>query len=182
MHKLTFSCSRGINYRDKYLGGAKINAVVPWHVLLIGFAADAPAVSKLYQPEEPPPGGLTKMFSQTVILQELHWSCLQPEIWSNAVSWKLDHFHGRTQCLLIIVFLSSNHIRTLESNKKQEGTRRPHFSCWLKSQEPQGLLTHFTGASSECPPPLFPPNAPPHTPSASHWLNESQSLSAKWGF
>lgn len=47
VHKLTFNCSRGNNYRDMFSGGAKINVVQPWHVLLIGFTSDAPTACKL---------------------------------------------------------------------------------------------------------------------------------------
>lgn len=42
LHKLTFSCSRGINYGDKFSGGATINVAQPLHKLLIGFPSEAP--------------------------------------------------------------------------------------------------------------------------------------------
>lgn len=55
----------------------------------------------------------------------------------------------------IIAFLSArrwiNRVHTLESNKEQEGTLRHHFSGWFKITGATGLLTHFTGASSEWP-------------------------------
>lgn len=119
----------------RFSGGAKINAVLCWHILLIGFVSDAPALCKLKQPN----------------LDRVWLKCFLRVLQTEVAFIQKTH----TCTALSISFF---HIHTLEGNTKQE--ENPwSFSCWLKSPEPQGLLPQFPGAPCEWLLPLFPPSS-----------------------
>lgn len=130
----------------RFSGGAKINAVLCWHTLLIGFVSDAPALCKLKQPN------LDRVWLKCFFKGLADWSCLYPK---NTYVYSTKHF---PIILLLPALWFIFHIHTLESNTKQE--ENPwSFSCWLKSPEPQGLLLQFPGAPCEWLLPLFPPSS-----------------------
>lgn len=112
----------------RFSGGAKINAVLCWHILLIGFVSDAPpALCKLKQPN----------------LDRVWLKCFLRVLQTEVAFIPKNTYVFSTKHFPIILFLPALwlifHIHTLESNTEQE-ENPSRFSCWLKSQEPQGLL------------------------------------------
>lgn len=100
VHKLTFSCCPGINYWNKFSGGAKINVELPWHYDWFCYwcsllcARCNSLKSSLWGLTEV---GFFKISQQWYFNSYKYWRCLLTPNLDEYFLLKMGHFYARSK-------------------------------------------------------------------------------------